>query len=53
MWPCVDLALTDVSEEHIACIFRVENPRTGNWREKVAAFTVRIDSALDLYIMWI
>jgi hypothetical protein len=24
MWRCVDLALTDVSEEHIASIFRAE-----------------------------
>jgi hypothetical protein len=24
MWRCVDLALTDVSEERIASIFRVE-----------------------------
>jgi hypothetical protein len=24
MWRCVDLGLTDVSEEHIASIFRVE-----------------------------
>jgi hypothetical protein len=32
MWRCVDLALTDVSEERIASI-----PRAGNQREQVAA----------------
>jgi hypothetical protein len=37
MWRCVDLALTDVSEERIPSIFRVENPRVGNQREQVAA----------------
>jgi hypothetical protein len=29
MWRCVDLALTDVSEEHIASIFRVEKSASG------------------------
>jgi hypothetical protein len=29
MWHCVDLALTDVSEEHIASIFRVEISASG------------------------
>jgi hypothetical protein len=29
MWRCVDLASTDVSEEHIASIFRVEKSASG------------------------
>jgi hypothetical protein len=29
MWRCVDLALTDVSEELIASIFRVEKSANG------------------------
>jgi hypothetical protein len=29
MWRCVDLALTDVSEEHLASIFRVEKSASG------------------------
>jgi hypothetical protein len=29
MWRCVDLALTDVSEERIATIFRVEKSASG------------------------
>jgi hypothetical protein len=29
MWCCVDLALTDVSEERIASIFRVEKSASG------------------------
>jgi hypothetical protein len=29
MWHCVDLALTDVLEECIASIFRIENPPAG------------------------
>jgi hypothetical protein len=29
MWRCIDLALTDVSEERIASIFRVEKIREG------------------------
>jgi hypothetical protein len=29
MWRCVDLALTDVSEERIASIFRVEKFMNG------------------------
>jgi hypothetical protein len=38
MWRCVDVALTDVSEERIASNFRVKkNPRARNQREKVAA----------------
>jgi hypothetical protein len=37
MWRCEDLALTDVSEERIASIFKVENPQAGNQREQVAA----------------
>jgi hypothetical protein len=28
MWRCVDLVLTDVSEEYIASIFRVEKSAT-------------------------
>jgi hypothetical protein len=37
MWRCVDLVWTNVSEERIASIFRVENPRVRDQREKVAA----------------
>jgi hypothetical protein len=37
MWHRVDLMWTDVSEERIASIFRVENPRARNQREQVAA----------------
>jgi hypothetical protein len=38
MWPRVDpVKWTDVSEEHIASIFRVKNPRARNQREQVAA----------------
>jgi hypothetical protein len=37
MWCCVDLALTDVLEERIASIFRVEESARGNQREQVAA----------------
>jgi hypothetical protein len=29
MWPCVDLVLTDVTEERIASIFRVEKSASG------------------------
>jgi hypothetical protein len=36
MWSCVDLALTDVSEERIASIFR-KNPRKVNQLEQLAA----------------
>jgi hypothetical protein len=38
MWRCVDLALTDVSEERIASIFRVEESASGNQREQAAAY---------------
>jgi hypothetical protein len=34
MWRCVDPRLTDVSEERIASIFRVENPRAENQRQQ-------------------
>jgi hypothetical protein len=27
MWPCVDIVLTDVSEELIASIFRIEDKK--------------------------
>jgi hypothetical protein len=37
MWSCVDPGLTDVSEEHIASIFRVENPPAGNQGQHVDA----------------
>jgi hypothetical protein len=37
MWRCVDLALTDVSEERIASMFRVEKSASGNQREKETA----------------
>jgi hypothetical protein len=37
MWHRVDLVWTEVSEESIASIFRVENPRARNQREQVAA----------------
>jgi hypothetical protein len=37
MWHCVDFVSTDVSEEIIASIFRVENPLAVNQREQVAA----------------
>jgi hypothetical protein len=40
MWRRVDLVWTDGSEEHIASIFRVENPRARNEREQVAADNV-------------
>jgi hypothetical protein len=30
MWRCVDLALSDVSEEGIASIFRLE--KSANWK---------------------
>jgi hypothetical protein len=37
MWRHVDLVCTDVSEERITSIFRVENPRARNQLEQVAA----------------
>jgi hypothetical protein len=37
MWRCVDPGLTDVSEEHITTIFRVEKLRVGNQHWQVAA----------------
>jgi hypothetical protein len=37
MWRSVDIVWTDVSEERIASIFRIENPRARNQREQVAA----------------
>jgi hypothetical protein len=37
MWRCVDPGLTDVSEERIASIFRVEKSASGNQRQQVAA----------------
>jgi hypothetical protein len=37
MWGFVDLALTDVSEELIASILKVEKSASGDQREKVAA----------------
>jgi hypothetical protein len=37
IWRCVHPGLTDVSEERIASIFRVKNPRAGNQRQQVAA----------------
>jgi hypothetical protein len=37
MWRCVDLALTDVSEERIASTFRVEESASDYQREQVAA----------------
>jgi hypothetical protein len=42
MWRRVDLVLTGVSEERIASIFRVENPRTRNQREQMAADSVSL-----------
>jgi hypothetical protein len=40
MWLRVDLVSTDVSEEHIASIFRVENLRARNQGEQVADLLV-------------
>jgi hypothetical protein len=37
MWRRIDLVWTDVSKERIASIFRVENSRARNQREKVTA----------------
>jgi hypothetical protein len=37
MWRCVDLVWTDVSEENIDSIFKVENLRARNQRKQVAA----------------
>jgi hypothetical protein len=37
MWRHEDLMWTDVSEERIASIFRVEKSWSGNQREQVAA----------------
>jgi hypothetical protein len=39
MWRCVDLALTNISEESIASIFRVEKYASENQSEQVAADT--------------
>jgi hypothetical protein len=36
MWSRVDLVWTDVTEECIASVFRVENPRARNQREQLA-----------------
>jgi hypothetical protein len=41
MWSRVDLVWTDVSEELIASIFRVEEPLARNQREQVAADWVK------------
>jgi hypothetical protein len=37
MWRRVVLVWTDVSEERITSIFKVENPKARNQREQVAA----------------
>jgi hypothetical protein len=37
MWHRVVLVWTDISEERIASIFRVENPQARKLREQVAA----------------
>jgi hypothetical protein len=34
MWRCIDIAQTDVSEERIASIFRVEEKREKNLRAR-------------------
>jgi hypothetical protein len=39
MWRCVDLVWTDVSEERIASIFRVEKSASEESREQVVADT--------------
>jgi hypothetical protein len=49
MWRCVDLALTDVLEERIASIFRVEKSASG---EPASATQRHIpeDDILQVYI---
>jgi hypothetical protein len=42
MWRRVDFVWTDVSEERIASIFRVENLRARNQRVQVAAVTAEV-----------
>jgi hypothetical protein len=42
LWRCVDLALTDVSEESIPSIFSVEKSASENQREQVTADTTSI-----------
>jgi hypothetical protein len=37
VWRCVDIVLTDVSEELIASIVRVQKLLAGNQREQVVA----------------
>jgi hypothetical protein len=44
MWRRVLLVWTDVSEERIASIFRVQNPQTRNQREQVAADWVPVQN---------
>jgi hypothetical protein len=39
IWHRLELVWTDVSEEHIASVFRVEYPRARNQAEQVAADT--------------
>jgi hypothetical protein len=47
MWRRVDIVLTDVSEECIASVFRVErkeeNPRARNQREQVLTEECRVE----------
>jgi hypothetical protein len=45
MWRCVDLALTDVSEERIAYIFRVEKSASG---EPARAGGCRLSHQLEI-----
>jgi hypothetical protein len=42
MWQCVVRALTDVSEEGIVSIFRIEKSASGNQRQQVAADFLQI-----------
>jgi hypothetical protein len=50
MWRRVDLVWTDVSEERIASIFRVENPRGRNHLKQVAADLLKLLSQARIFL---
>jgi hypothetical protein len=43
MWRHVDPVWTDVSEERVVFIFRVENPRARNQLEQMASHVVEVE----------
>jgi hypothetical protein len=52
MWRCVDLALTDVSEERIASIFRVEESASREPAWAVGCSEVSANQMSDYVILW-